>query len=433
MVRNGDQDWALAKKNGISLHALHAANPGIDWDHLRIGHSIQLPVVVSSAAPRTRVAEHGPMRVAKTSGVHMPAHWHVVEEGENDWIIAHKAGIRLPLLKSLNSDLDLANLRTGEKIRVPGASVARLAMQVHRIHSSHVAVNGDNVTIRTEPGTGAESICTVDEGIRAAVLDHHGDWYQLKFPKGTVGWVRGDLLRPVHDLEVASVTHKHHRQVEEDDDDDDTPAVHRHYVAAKPHHQASAPVHHHEVVASRSHRPSRDHAASMSYTAMDTDAGDAQGVLHTAHQMRGIRYGWGSASRSATDCSGFALQVYAKHGVHLPRTSSEQANVGEHVDRKDLKPGDLVFFHTMRGRRVSHVVIYEGNGKFIHASSSGGHVQENSLNESYYNNRFVTARRLIRHKKTNHSSATTVAKVEKKADPAPTPEPNESTGPVTAR
>jgi hypothetical protein len=66
------------------------------------------------------------------------------------------------------------------------------------------------------------------------------------------------------------------------------------------------------------------------------------------------------------------------------------------VDRGSLNKGDLVFFKTTRGKRIGHVGIYVGNGKFIHASSGGGKVQVNSLNEGYYNRRFVTARRVAK-------------------------------------
>jgi hypothetical protein len=107
---------------------------------------------------------------------------------------------------------------------------------------------------------------------------------------------------------------------------------------------------------------------------------------------------WGAASRSATDCSGFTSQAFRSAGIKLPRTSSEQASVGISVAREDLRPGDLVFFQTVRGRRISHVGIYTGNGKFIHASSGKGHVMESSLSEAYYNNRYVTARRLVKSK-----------------------------------
>jgi cell wall-associated NlpC family hydrolase len=68
--------------------------------------------------------------------------------------------------------------------------------------------------------------------------------------------------------------------------------------------------------------------------------------------------------------------------------------VGQKVRYGEMKPGDLVFFHTTRGKRVSHVGIYIGRGKFIHASSGGGKVQVNDLSSGYYQHRLVGARRV---------------------------------------
>jgi len=144
-------------------------------------------------------------------------------------------------------------------------------------------------------------------------------------------------------------------------------------------------------------------------------------------------------SRSATDCSGFTSQVFGREGYHLPRTSSEQATAGIPVRSKDLKPGDLVFFHTYRGRRVTHVGIYVGKGKFIHASSGGGQVQVNSLSDGYYKARLVAARRVAKGSAKKNTAAkvtpkkTVVAKEEpvKKLDVVDSaPEPAISTGPT---
>jgi cell wall-associated NlpC family hydrolase len=126
-------------------------------------------------------------------------------------------------------------------------------------------------------------------------------------------------------------------------------------------------------------------------------------LLKKAQSLKGVRYRYGGASRSGTDCSGFTTQVFASLGIKLPRTSGEQAQVGAHVPRAQLKPGDLVFFRTSRSTRINHVGIYMGSGKFIHASSGGGRVMESALSEGYYNTRFVTARRVV--KKTTEPTA----------------------------
>jgi cell wall-associated NlpC family hydrolase len=95
----------------------------------------------------------------------------------------------------------------------------------------------------------------------------------------------------------------------------------------------------------------------------------------------------------AFDCSLFTRHVYASLGVDLPRTSKEQAAKGEKVDRGSISQGDLLFFKT-NGKSISHVAIYIGNGKMIHASSSHG-VTISDMNSSYWKKRIVTARRVL--------------------------------------
>ena len=122
-------------------------------------------------------------------------------------------------------------------------------------------------------------------------------------------------------------------------------------------------------------------------------------MLSFAQSMKNTPYRYGEASRSGTDCSGFVKIVLQHEGIKMPRTAAEQSTKGQHVSGDRLKPGDLVFFHTSRGSRISHVGIYMGNGKFIHASSGGGKVQVNRLDEGYYKRRLATARRVVKVKK----------------------------------
>ena len=124
--------------------------------------------------------------------------------------------------------------------------------------------------------------------------------------------------------------------------------------------------------------------------------GTVEAILKKARSFRGVRYRWGAASRSATDCSGFTSQVFRANGYNIPRTSAEQSKVGKSVSRSEIRAGDLVFFKTIRGTRVSHVGIAIGNGKFIHASSGGHKVMISSLSDSYYANHYVTARRVAK-------------------------------------
>lgn len=113
----------------------------------------------------------------------------------------------------------------------------------------------------------------------------------------------------------------------------------------------------------------------------------------SAYSFLGARYRFGGNSRSSLDCSSFTQQVFREQKVSLPRTAREQFSVGSEVMRGDLRKGDLVFFQTY-ARFPSHVGIYLGNRKMIHASSRDHHVVISSMDTPYYLARFLGARRI---------------------------------------
>lgn len=122
-------------------------------------------------------------------------------------------------------------------------------------------------------------------------------------------------------------------------------------------------------------------------------------VLRTADAYVGTRYVWGGNSPSeGFDCSGFTKFVFAKYGIALPRTSREQVRSGVAVapDFRALRPGDLMMF-AEPGEAISHVAIYAGNGRIIHASSSVGGVGYTDLNTGgeWFVAYFVAARRVL--------------------------------------
>jgi cell wall-associated NlpC family hydrolase len=110
----------------------------------------------------------------------------------------------------------------------------------------------------------------------------------------------------------------------------------------------------------------------------------------------GVPYRFGGTSPlTGFDCSGFVGKVFADAlGFGMPRTAAEMAQMGEQVNRAELKPGDLVFFNTMR-RAFSHVGIYLGNNQFVHAPSSGGVVRVEDMRINYWAARYDGARRVL--------------------------------------
>jgi LysM repeat protein len=117
-------------------------------------------------------------------------------------------------------------------------------------------------------------------------------------------------------------------------------------------------------------------------------------IVKTAYKFLGVRYAFGANGNGAVDCSSLVKNIFAKYGISLPRTAREQFNVGFAVDIDELKPGDLLFFTTY-APEASHVGIYVGNGKFIHASTNFRRVTVANLNHPYFKKRFVGARRII--------------------------------------
>lgn len=108
----------------------------------------------------------------------------------------------------------------------------------------------------------------------------------------------------------------------------------------------------------------------------------------------GKPYVWGANGPNSFDCSGLVRYVYKNAlGKDIPRVSYDQSKFGQSVDKKDLKPGDLVFFDTMNKGRVSHVGMYVGNDEFIHASNPKDGVKKSKLSSSYYQKAYRGARR----------------------------------------
>jgi cell wall-associated NlpC family hydrolase len=127
----------------------------------------------------------------------------------------------------------------------------------------------------------------------------------------------------------------------------------------------------------------------------DRALNSAQELVLQAMGMIGIRYSFGGRNPdTGFDCSGLVRYVFDRvMGRSLPHNSYEMARMGTSVRPGELEPGDLVFYNT-RGRRYSHVGIYVGEGRFIHAPSRGGQVHIVNMADRYWVSRFNGARRL---------------------------------------
>lgn len=123
-------------------------------------------------------------------------------------------------------------------------------------------------------------------------------------------------------------------------------------------------------------------------TGADVGAGAARHAL----EMRGKPYRYGGSSPRGFDCSGLVQYSYARVNMHLPRSTEGQWSSSRAISRNDIRPGDLLFFH-QEGKRNSHVAIYVGSNRFVHAPSSGKQVSTASLTDRYWSRHFSAARR----------------------------------------
>jgi len=123
-----------------------------------------------------------------------------------------------------------------------------------------------------------------------------------------------------------------------------------------------------------------------------------ENMLINAKKHLGEDYVWGGTNPGGFDCSGYMQYIYKKEGVAIPRTANQQSKVGKEISRFELKKGDLLFFLTDKSRNIpiTHVGMYLGDDKFIHAASKRKGIIITSLNKSRYSRLFVKATRVIK-------------------------------------
>jgi len=292
---------------------------------------------------------------------------YTVQPGDSLYTIAHKHGLRLPELLEVNNLRNPHALQVGDQIKIPvkGRAKAQRTLQSTAPASGWAELNKDRINIRTAPSTDARRITLVDRWTKVQVLERQGDWSRIRLQSGAIGWVLSKYLSPTKPPQT--------RQ-----------------VATRSPSRKPAPR------TAQASRPERDKqqqtAANVSQTAT---ANGQPAVVRRALGYLGTRYRYGASGARGFDCSGFTSYIYRQHGITLPHNSAAQYRVGKPVSRSELRPGDLVFFRT-RGNRISHVGIYIGNGKFVHASSARGRVRVDTLTSGYYHQRYVGARRITK-------------------------------------
>lgn len=231
------------------------------------------------------------------------------------------------------------------------------AHNAKNVELGYAVVNGNKVNVRSGPNTNHAAITRANSGEKAYIIGFNNQWYKVIF-QNHVGYIRSDFL------DLTEIPYENRASSKK-------PLF---FVDGK----------------STGVTPSASalNGGSSSTTSIRQD------VVTNAKRLLGTPYVWGGTSPSGFDCSGFTQYVMKQSGITLPRTTTEQYKVGTYVAKGDLQLGDLVFLQNTYRAGISHVGIYIGDGKIIHASSSKG-VTTSSLSSSYYTKHYYGARRVI--------------------------------------
>jgi uncharacterized protein YgiM (DUF1202 family) len=263
-----------------------------------------------------------------------------------------------------------------------------------------VNTDGSTLRMRTEASTNGDVVKKLSHGTQVEVLaTTENGWYQISV-EDTVGYVSGDYLT-VSEEESAELP------VEA------APTYLR--VTATSLNVRSGPGTSYDKVASLPagrviqveetldgwYKVSGGYVSAEYVTVIDLSQAatsqKGQEIADFARSLVGCPYVYGGSSPKGFDCSGFTKYVYSQFGYNINRTASTQLDNGVSVSMSELQPGDLVMFKKAgySGSRASHVGIYIGGGKFVHASTARVGVIVSDLSEAYYTTGFVGARRII--------------------------------------
>ena len=362
VVQPGETLYRIALRYGVTVGALAGYNGLSDPTVIHPGQVLNIPPTGArdrgKPAPKSPKSAKTPSAQQATQGnvvIRKVTYRYVVSRGDTLFSIARRFGITVAVLKQANgltSDL----IRPGQRLVIPGAKVSiripppgptilvkvpsandTLSQPAPAESPSTLADAGDTVTVqrplrvRRGPGSYFTTLALVAPQTQLLVTAISEGWYEVQLPGGDSGWVRQEDLR-------------------------------------------EAPV-------SRPRDKSNPATGDM--------------VVREAMQYLGVRYVWGGGSNQGLDCSGFIYVVFSAFAPDLLRMASyDYFRMGIPVTQSELQPGDLVFFTTY-APGASHVGIYVGDRRFLHASSSASAVAISSLDEGYYTARYVGARRLV--------------------------------------
>ena len=287
-----------------------------------------------------------------------------------------------------------------------GLSVAALSLSTIDASAAQSAtVTTSVLNVRTGAGTNYSIMSKVYKGDTLEVIGSLNGWYNIKLSNGKTGWVSGDYLS----ISGSSTnTESKKGTVTTDTLNVRSGAGTSYSIISKVHKGDTVNIvgssngwYKIELSSGKTGWVSSDYvsigsSSESSNGSSSTTTNKAQAIVDLATKQIGKPYVWGAEGPSTFDCSGLTYYVFKNAvGISLPRTSTEQSKTGTTVSKSNLQPGDLIFSSTNGTGNVSHVGIYIGNNEMIHAPKPGDVVKKTKINNSYWDNAYLWAKRYI--------------------------------------
>ncbi|MGC9167601.1 MAG: LysM peptidoglycan-binding domain-containing protein [Desulfurella sp.] len=358
-VEPGDTLTAISQKTGINMNIIKSLNPSIDWSNLQIGEEIVLRPSLQKEQTKLSNNDIYPKENQDINYIK-----YTVTPGDTLFSIAKTFSTTINELKKINS-LTSNNLSIGQTILVPPKIMAIKSMQNNNSSNETPIYQAKNNTDQQQNNDQSVALDNSETNNYSLYLDHYtvqkGDTlYQIakKFN------ISVDDIVALNNLPNKEITVGEILLIPNNNNNKNIASIQKNYSTSE-------------------------------YSLINKENPLSERLIKYAKLFVGTPYQWGGTNlETGVDCSGFVQDVFAKFHIDLPRTSSEQFNVGKPVSLSDIKPGDLLFFQTYPGTYPSHVGIYIGDDKFISALNQNTGVVISPL-DGYFLKRFVGARRVL--------------------------------------
>ena len=354
-VGNGDMLFTIARKNHVSLKELMKLNNIGATDIIKPGQKLKIPLTEEEKrlVAKAKRADAKKKKLAKIYRIEKRVTKHKVRHGDTLWKIAKKYHVKISDIRRLN--------HMSKKSRIHKNMVLVVKKEIRvvpkKLNKTYIVKRGDTLWKIAKKHKVSVSDIKKWNGLGKKSILRKGMKLTLKIPNNKA--IKSGKVRTTGKTRVAGNKKSMKKKK-------------KRYASSK----------------KKRHNNAMDIFTSHSRNA---------DVIRIAKRYLGKRYVWGAEGPNKFDCSGFTQYVMKKSkGIKIPRVSRRQAYYGKYVTRRNLKPGDLIFFDTSRRRRgyVNHVGIYIGNNKFIHASSARHRVVITSLERPFYRARFKWGRRI---------------------------------------